>query len=130
MVLVDDLYRPYRPKRKTRATVAKDKGLEGLANIISLQMTSTPIRTEAEKYVSTEKGVETVDDAIAGAMDIIAENISDTADYRTKIRDLTTKKGFINTTATDRMVANATNNPMTPLFLFTLLTFTMPFTAP
>ena len=101
MVLVDDLYRPYRPKRKTRATVAKDKGLEGLANIISLQMTSTPIRTEAEKYVSTEKGVETVDDAIAGAMDIIAENISDTADYRTKIRDLTTKKGFINTTAKD-----------------------------
>ena len=97
MVLVDDLYRPYRPKRKTRATVAKDKGLEGLANIISLQMTSTPIRTEAEKYVSTEKGVETVDDAIAGAMDII----SDTADYRTKIRDLTTKKGFINTTAKD-----------------------------
>ena len=101
MVLVDDLYRPYRPKRKTRATVAMDKGLEGLANIISLQMTSTPIRTEAEKYVSTEKGVETVDDAIAGAMDIIAENISDTADYRTKIRDLTTKKGFINTTAKD-----------------------------
>ena len=101
MVLVDDLYRPYRPKRKTRATVAKDKGLEGLANIISLQMTSTPIRTEAEKYVSTEKGVENVDDAIAGAMDIIAENISDTADYRTKIRDLTTKKGFINTTAKD-----------------------------
>ncbi len=101
MVLVDDLYRPYRPKRKTRATVAKDKGLEGLANIISLQMTSTPIRTEAEKYVSAEKGVETVDDAIAGAMDIIAENISDTADYRTKIRDLTTKKGFINTAAKD-----------------------------
>ena len=98
---MDDLYRPYRPKRKTRATVAKDKGLEGLANIISLQMTSTPIRTEAEKYVSTEKGVETVDDAISGAMDIIAENISDTADYRTKIRDLTTKKGFINTTAKD-----------------------------
>lgn len=59
------------------------------------------LRTEAEKYVSTEKGVETVDDAIAGAMDIIAENISDTADYRTKIRDLTTKKGFINTTAKD-----------------------------
>ncbi len=101
MVLVDDLYRPYRPKRKTRATVAKDKGLEGLANIISLQMTSTPIGTEAEKYVSAEKGVETVDDAIAGAMDIIAENISDTADYRTKIRDLTTKKGFINTAAKD-----------------------------
>ena len=101
MVLVDDLYRPYRPKRKTRATVAKDKGLEGLANIISLQMTSTPIRKEAEKYISSEKGVESVDDAISGAMDIIAENISDTADYRTKIRDLTTRKGFINTTAKD-----------------------------
>ena len=88
MVLVDDLYRPYRPKRKTRATIAKDKGLEGLANIIMLQMTRTPIVKEAEAYVSEEKGVADTSEAIAGAMDIIAENISDTADYRTHIRDL------------------------------------------
>lgn len=101
MVLVDDLYRPYRPKRKTRATIAKDKGLEGLANIIMLQMTRTPIVKEAEAYVSEEKGVADTSEAIAGAMDIIAENISDTADYRTHIRDLTTKHGVLRTTAKD-----------------------------
>lgn len=101
MVLVDDLYRPYRPKRKTRATIAKDKGLEGLANIIMLQMTRTPIVKEAEAYVSEEKGVADTSEAIAGAMDIIAENISDTADYRTHIRDLTTRHGVLRTTAKD-----------------------------
>ena len=101
MVLVDDLYRPYRPKRKTRATIAKDKGLEGLANIIILQMTRTPIVKEAEAYVSEEKGVADTSEAIAGAMDIIAENISDTADYRTHIRDLTTRHGVLRTTAKD-----------------------------
>ena len=101
MVLVDDLYRPYRPKRKTRATIAKDKGLEGLASIIMLQMTRTPIVKEAEAYVSEEKGVADTSEAIAGAMDIIAENISDTADYRTHIRDLTTRHGVLRTTAKD-----------------------------
>lgn len=101
MVLVDDLYRPYRPKRKTRATIAKDKGLDGLANIIMLQMTRTPIVKEAEAYVSEEKGVADTSEAIAGAMDIIAENISDTADYRTHIRDLTTRHGVLRTTAKD-----------------------------
>ena len=101
MVLVDDLYRPYRPKRKTRATIAKDKGLEGLANIIMLQMTRTPIVKEAEAYASEEKGVADTSEAIAGAMDIIAENISDTADYRTHIRDLTTRHGVLRTTAKD-----------------------------
>lgn len=101
MVLVDDLYRPYRPKRKTRATIAKDKGLEGLANIIMLQMTKTPIVKEAEAYVSEENGVADTSEAIAGAMDIIAENISDTADYRTHIRDLTTRHGVLRTTAKD-----------------------------
>ena len=101
MVLVDDLYRPYRPKRKTRATIAKGKGLEGLANIIMLQMTRTPIAKEAEAYVSEEKGVADTSEAIAGAMDIIAENISDTADYRTHIRDLTTRHGVLRTTAKD-----------------------------
>ena len=101
MVLVDDLYRPYRPKRKTRATIAKDKGLEGLANIIILQMSQTSVSIEAQKYISAEKEVNTADDAIAGAMDILAENISDTAEYRTRIRELTTQKGVIVTTAKD-----------------------------
>lgn len=101
MVLVDDLYRPYRPKRKTRATVAKDKGLEGLANIIYLQMTDTAIEKEAESYLSEEKGVLTVDEAIAGAKDIIAENISDEADFRTKLRELTMSKGILSSSAKD-----------------------------
>ena len=101
MVLVDDLYRPYRPKRKTRATIAKDKGLEGLANIIFLQAPSVSLSAESEKYVSAELGVESSEDAIAGAMDIIAENISDNAEYRTRIRDLTSKKGTVITSAKD-----------------------------
>ena len=100
-VAVDDLYRPYRPKRRTRATMAKEKGLEGLANIILLQMTTTPLETEAESYLSEEKGVETVQEAIAGAMDIIAESISDEADYRTWIRNKTLKEGEITSEAKD-----------------------------
>ena len=100
-VAVDDLYRPYRPKRRTRATMAKEKGLEGLANIILLQMTTTPLETEAESYLSEEKGVATVQEAIAGAMDIIAESISDEADYRTWIRNKTLKEGEITSEAKD-----------------------------
>ena len=100
-VAVDDLYRPYRPKRRTRATMAKEKGLEGLANIILLQMTTTPLETEAESYLSEEKGVATVQEAIAGAMDIIAESISDEADYRTWIRNKTLKEGEIISEAKD-----------------------------
>ena len=100
-VAVDDLYRPYRPKRRTRATMAKEKGLEGLANIILLQMTMTPLETEAESYLSEEKGVATVQEAIAGAMDIIAESISDEADYRTWIRNKTLKEGEITSEAKD-----------------------------
>lgn len=101
MVLVDDLYRPFRPKRKTRATIAQAKGLEGLANIITLQMPGSDIAKEAEKYISEEKGVESTNEAISGAMDIIAENISDTADYRKVIRELTVKKGTVVTSAKD-----------------------------
>ena len=101
MVLVDDLYRPFRPKRKTRATIAQAKGLEGLANIITLQMSGSDIAKEAEKYISEEKGVESTNEAISGAMDIIAENISDTADYRKVIRELTMKKGTVVTSAKD-----------------------------
>ncbi len=100
-VAVDDLYRPYRPKRRTRATMAKEKGLEGLANIILLQMTTTPLETEAESYLSEDKGVATVQEAIAGAMDIIAESISDEADYRTWIRNKTLKEGEITSEAKD-----------------------------
>ena len=100
-VLVDDLYRPYRPKRRTRAIIAKEKGLEGLANIISLQMTESSIEEEAKAYLSEEKEVTTIEDAIQGAMDIIAETISDEADYRTRIRDLTIKEGVITSVAKD-----------------------------
>ncbi len=101
MVLVDDLYRPYRPKRKTRASVAKEKGLEGLAMVIQLQQTKTPIEQEAKQYVDAEKGVETVEEAIAGAKDILAEAVSDEADYRTYIRKLTMQEGRITSEAKD-----------------------------
>ncbi len=101
-VAVDDLYRPYRPKRRTRAIIAKEKGLEPLANIIMLQMLKTPLAEEAANYVNEEKEVLTAEDAIAGAKDIIAEMISDDADYRTKIRDLTVKKGRLLSTAKDK----------------------------
>ena len=101
LVVVEDLYRPYRPKRRTRAIIAREKGLEGIANIISLQMTDKALEVEAEKYISAEKGVETVKDAIAGAMDIIAENISDEADYRIHIRKMTFDNGRITSTAKD-----------------------------
>lgn len=101
LVVVEDLYRPYRPKRRTRAIIAREKGLEGLANIISLQLTEKPLEAEAEAYLSAEKGVETVKDAIAGAMDIIAENISDEADYRIRIRKMTFDSGKITSTAKD-----------------------------
>lgn len=101
MVAVEDLYRPYRPKRRTRATIAKEKGLEPLANVILLQMTKEPLLKTAEAYVSEEKGVNTPDDAVAGAMDIIAESISDNADYRTRIRDITFKEGILSSSAKD-----------------------------
>ena len=100
-VAVDDLYRPYRPKRRTRATMAKEKGLEGLANIILLQMTKNPLEEEAKAYLSEEKGVAAVEEALAGAKDIIAESISDEADYRTYIRTITLKEGMITSEAKD-----------------------------
>lgn len=87
LVAVDDLYRPYRPKRRTRATIAKEKGLEPLANIILLQMTDKPVLEEAVNYISEEKGVSNKEDALNGAKDIIAEMISDESDYRTAIRE-------------------------------------------
>ena len=100
-VLVDDLYRPYRPKRRTRATIAKEKGLEGLANIILLQMTRKSLEEEAAAYLNEEKEVLTVQDAINGAKDIIAESISDEAAYRTRIREMTEKEGVLTAEAKD-----------------------------
>lgn len=102
MVVLEDLYRPYRPKRRTRATVAKEKGLEGLANIIALQMTKKTIEEEAKAYISEEKEVNTVEDAIAGAKDILAENYADEAEYRKVIRELTKDKGRLISTAKDK----------------------------
>ena len=101
LVVVEDLYRPYRPKRRTRATIAKEKGLEPLANIILLQMTGNPLEQEAANYLDAEKDVNTVEEAIAGAMDIIAESISDEADYRIHIRKVTFQEGSITSTAKD-----------------------------
>ena len=102
LVVVEDLYRPYRPKRRTRATIAKEKGLEPLANLIMLQMTKKTLKEEAQAFINPEKEVNTADDAIAGAKDIIAEYISDEADYRIYIRDLTMKKGKIVSSAKDK----------------------------
>ena len=99
LVVVEDLYRPYRPKRRTRATIAKEKGLEPLADIILLQMTDKPVEEEARAYVSEEKGVKNVAEALNGAKDIIAERISDEADYRIYIRNLTIKNGSISSAA-------------------------------
>ena len=95
LVVVEDLYRPYRPKRRTRAIIAKEKGLEPLAALIMLQKLEMPLEKAAESYVSPEKEVANVQEAIAGAKDIIAEHISDEADYRIYIRDLTVKQGKI-----------------------------------
>ena len=101
LVVVDDLYRPYRPKRRTRATIAKEKGLEPLADLIRLQLTSRPLEEDAQAYVNPEKEVHTVEDAIHGASDILAEAISDEADYRIRIREMTVKKGMITSAAKD-----------------------------
>ncbi len=101
MVAVEDLYRPYKPKRRTRATIAKERGLEPLANVITLQMLNTPLEAEAAKFINPEKEVNSAEDVIAGAKDIIAEAVSDEADYRTRIRDLTMKKGHVTSTAKD-----------------------------
>ena len=93
LVVVEDLYRPYRPKRRTRATIAKEKGLEPLASLITLQKMTQPLEEAAAQYIDPEKEVHTIEEAIAGARDIIAESISDEADYRIWIRKITAQKG-------------------------------------
>ena len=101
LVVVEDLYRPYRPKRKTRASVAKEKGLEPLAQYIMEQNAAAPVEEEAAKYISEEKEVKTAAEALQGAMDIIAESISDEADYRLYIRNITMEEGVVTSTAKD-----------------------------
>ena len=101
LVTVEDLYRPYRPKRRTRATIAKERGLGPLANTILFQMTDKSLEAEAAAYISEENGVTDASAAIEGAKDIIAESISDEADYRTYIRKLTFKEGKLISKAKD-----------------------------
>lgn len=102
LVVVEDLYRPYRPKRRTRAMIAKEKGLEPLANIIRLQMINHSVEEEAKVFLDGEKGVHTVEEALAGAMDILAEAVSDEPSYRMRIRSMTMKEGKIVSAAKDR----------------------------
>ena len=104
LVTVEDLYRPYRPKRRTRATIAKEKGLEPLAQLILLQKITRPLEEEAQAFVSEEKDVSSAAEAVTGAQDIIAEQISDEADYRTRIRTMTMKEGMLTASAKDEKV--------------------------
>ena len=101
LVVVEDLYRPYRPKRRTRAGIAREKGLAGLAEFILAQNTQKPLEEEAAKYISEEKEVKSAQEALQGAMDIIAEEISDEADYRLYIRNITLEEGVVTSTAKD-----------------------------
>lgn len=99
LVAVEDLYLPYRPKRRTRAGIAREKGLMPLADQIFLQEMSVPAIEEAEGFVSEEKGVATAKEALDGAMDILAERISETAEYRTYIRKITMEEGMLTSSA-------------------------------
>lgn len=101
LVAVEDLYRPYRPKRRTRATIAKEKGLEPFAALIRLQMTEVSALECAKEYISEEQGVKTEEEALEGAKDILAEDISDEADYRTYIRKITIEEGSVLSQAKD-----------------------------
>lgn len=101
LVAVEDLYRPYRPKRRTRAIIAKEKGLEPFAELIGSESLKVPAEEAASEYLSEEKGVLTAEEAIQGAKDILAERISDTAGYRTYIRNITMNKGILQSTARD-----------------------------
>lgn len=109
-VVVEDLYRPYRPKRRTRATIAKEKGLEPLSTLIMLQKTKESLEEVAKQYINEEKGVANVQEALEGARDIIAENISDEADYRSWIRKQTMQKGHIISSAKDEEAESVYEN--------------------
>ena len=95
---LEDIYRPYKPKKRTRATIAKEKGLEPLATFIYLQLENKDVYEEAKAYINEEKDVKTVEDAINGALDIIAENIADDADYRKKIKSLCFREAVVSST--------------------------------
>ena len=109
-VVVEDLYRPYRPKRRTRATIAKEKGLEPLGTLITLQKAKESLEEVAKQYINEEKGVANVQEALEGARDIIAENISDEADYRSWIRKQTMQKGHIISSAKDEKAESVYEN--------------------
>ena len=109
-VVIEDLYRPYRPKRRTRATIAKEKGLEPLSTLIMLQKTKESLEEVAKQYINEEKGVANVQEALEGARDIIAENISDEADYRSWIRKQTMQKGHIISSAKDEKAESVYEN--------------------
>ncbi|MBR4342574.1 MAG: RNA-binding transcriptional accessory protein [Lachnospiraceae bacterium] len=110
LVVVEDLYRPYKQKRRTRATVAKEKGLEPLADIIASESAERPVSEYAAEFINEEKEVKTAEEAIAGASDIIAERISDEADYRIYIRKLTTDEGLIVSEAKDEKAQSVYEN--------------------
>ena len=110
LVAVEDLYMPYKQKRRTRATIAKEAGLEGLANDILLQSTDKNLLEEAKAYLNEEKNIDTPEKAIAGASDIIAENIADNAEYRKYIRDITVKEGQLTSTAKDEKAESVYEN--------------------
>lgn len=101
MTEIEDIYRPFRPKRRTRATIAKEKGLEPFADLIWLQIVPDSIENMAKDFIDTEKGVETIDDAVSGAKDIIAERISDDADLRKMLRTETVKNGYLTAKASN-----------------------------
>ena len=106
LVAVEDLYRPYKQKRRTRAMIAKEKGLEGLAAWLMLQHSSHSAEEEAKKYLDEEKGVSTIEEALSGAKDILAEEISDNAEYRTRIRNVSWKEGVLVSEAKDKEAAS------------------------
>lgn len=110
LVAVEDLYLPYRPKRRTRAAIAKEKGLEPLALLIQMQKEKQPIKEVAQSYINEEKGVMTADDAISGAKDILAETISDHAEYRSYIRAVSMKEGKLITAAKDEKTESVYEN--------------------
>ncbi len=110
LVVVEDLYRPYKQKRRTRGMIAKERGLEPLAAVIREQEFTGDILAEAAKYIDEEKEVKTAEDALAGAKDILAEEVSDVADYRIEIRDLTEKRGVVQSKAKDPEVKSVYEN--------------------
>lgn len=110
LVEVEDIYRPFKPKRKTRASVAREKGLETLAVFLMLQQNGSDPISEAKRFINSEKGVENAEDALQGAMDIIAEDVSDDAELRKELRKIYSKQGSISSVASDPEEETVYNN--------------------